>query len=177
MEFHRNKLEEAYDSGSELLLYELITQKCALMNLVFDLDIYQSDRAYIESLKVFFKEYLFCMQLVDDHADLEEDYFSSDNNHNLFLKGLSHEQSVFLIRNKGFYFLPLVHLIKNKILSLSQIYPDAHLLNEKINETLDYLDKIANNNSHLPNSFRFNEKLSDWNTLDNFNLINEYYID
>jgi hypothetical protein len=80
-------------------IYQSIINKCYLAFLPFDLSFVRiTDRC--NDVRAFMMDYLFCLQLLDDFQDMEEDLCSS-NNHNIFLQNLSHLEAEHIIRSRA----------------------------------------------------------------------------
>jgi len=83
--------ERAYREFNQAAIYNSIISKCYLIFLPFDLpQVLCSERCKI--VRRAMMDYLFCLQLMDDFQDMEED-IEAPRNHNLFIAGLERDMA------------------------------------------------------------------------------------
>lgn len=148
----------AYNNFSEIKLYDAITNKCIFVTLVFELDIYKN-KHLINNLISFLNNYLFCLQLIDDFRDIEEDFYSPNNN-NLFVTGFNINQYQFVFKNRHILLFPLLQFVIDKLKTFDKC--ESQIINKTLTNTIDFIKTLQNKHLHLKNDLIFSTGLHNW---------------
>ncbi|MDR3245149.1 MAG: hypothetical protein LBT50_01800 [Prevotellaceae bacterium] len=128
--------EEAYWYFDKNDLYKSINNKCGLLFLFFDIEEIAIIR---ESLctKKSMSDFLFCLQLLDDFQDMEEDMLSPMN-HNIFLCQNKTKYHKLISNNRHIIHNQLFEYIKNILLKYSSC--DNPIITKYISNSIQWLE-------------------------------------
>lgn len=130
--------EMAYLKFDQQHMYQSIIQKCYLIFLPFQLPVVEQ-ASQSRTIRSAIMDYLFCLQLLDDFQDIEED-LRAPKNHNLFVAGISNESALRVAEMRPLIVRPLLTYIKHNLERILINLESATAIS-MINNSLDWLHK------------------------------------
>lgn len=101
--------EDSYNNFNANDLYTSIINKCGLIFIIFEIEEISIDQKSRMNKKIM-QDFLFCLQLLDDFQDMEEDLISPKN-HNIFLSPNPVHYYELIYSNRYLIHNPLFNLI------------------------------------------------------------------
>ena len=151
-----------YETFTTHTLFDAVIGKCNLVWMAFEFDIYKNSDI-VKKLENDLKKYLFCLQLMDDLHDIEEDVISPFN-HNLFVSTASSHDVEFVLASKPIVLSIVINIV---IHTLNSIHFDgADTLNEFKKKMNAHAMKVLNENDLVMNEGIYTPNIEDWSDKD-----------